>query len=105
MPNFIKEFLNYGDDAFVLNMGAIILVVIGDCVVIPGLLGVINARSNDSNETTQSTKEVHSNRANEPPFERVGVVGAARFLSVSSPEPIVPLMSVSPNTGWENLFE
>lgn len=29
MPNFIKVFLNYGDDAFVLNMGAIILVVMG----------------------------------------------------------------------------
>ena len=29
MPNYIKEFLNYGDDVFVLNMGAIILVVMG----------------------------------------------------------------------------
>ena len=29
MPNFVKEFLNCGDDVFVLNMGAIILVVMG----------------------------------------------------------------------------
>lgn len=29
MPNFVKEFLDYGDDVFVLNMGAIILVVMG----------------------------------------------------------------------------
>ena len=29
MPNFIKEFLKYGDDVLVLNMGAIILVVMG----------------------------------------------------------------------------